>query len=66
MMKENVINPQKDAKYYTWYDSGWSSFMLKFMQSLEPRYFEDKEIIQSDMEEVNEIIFIESGNVSHT
>ena len=66
MMKENVINPQKDAKYYTWYDSSWSSFMLKFMQSLEPRYFEDKEIIQSDMEEVNEIIFIESGNVSHT
>ena len=63
MMKNHEGNPKNEAKYFNWTDSSWSSFMLRFMQCLEPRFFDDKEIIHCDMEEVNEIIFIEKGNV---
>ena len=38
--------------------------MLKFMQHLEPRHYKGQEIVHADMEEVNEIIFISTGEVS--
>jgi hypothetical protein len=38
--------------------------MVAVMQRLEPRQFLPSEIIYHDMEEVNEIIFIQTGDVS--
>ena len=38
--------------------------MVSLMQLLEPRLFQMNEIIFHDMEEVNEIIFVQQGDVS--
>lgn len=38
--------------------------MVALMQQLEPRLFQMNEIIFHDMEEVNEIIFVQHGDVS--
>ena len=51
-------------KYYTWQDTKWSSFMVSFLKNLEPRRFKKGEIIYRDLEEVEEIYFINSGDVS--
>lgn len=64
MFRDEQITSKRQSKYLGWQDSHWSSFMVALMQQLEPRLFQMNEIIFHDMEEVNEIIFVQHGDVS--
>lgn len=48
-------------KYYTWKDGLYSAFMMALMRNLEPRRFVKGDVILNDMEEVEEVIFVCSG-----
>ena len=61
---ETTLVNKKGTKYYTWQDSQWSSFMIHFIKNLEPRRFQQGEIIYRDLEETEEIYFVTSGDVS--
>jgi hypothetical protein len=39
---------------YTWEDTQYQSFMVKILQKLEPRFYQAKEFILEEGEEVNE------------
>lgn len=54
----------KKLKFLTWEDRTYSSFMIKFMQNLEPRQYYAGEVILRDMEEVEEIQFVIKGEFS--
>ena len=64
MIREEQVTNKRQSKYYGWNDVHWSSFMVAMMQRLEPRQFLPAEIIYHDMEEVNEIMFVQTGDVS--
>ena len=40
----------------------YQNFMIEILKSLEPRIFGDREIIYVELDEVNEILFIEQGD----
>ena len=42
------------ANFYEWPDTQYSAFMISILQSLEPRFFEPKEFIFEEEDEVNE------------
>ena len=50
-------------KFYTWKDNTYCSFMIKILQRLEPRLYEKDDIILKDQDEVEEIIFVQKGEV---
>ena len=47
---------------YTWSDTEYQNFMKMFLQSLEPRFLEEKEIILDEDDKCQEIIFIFKGD----
>ena len=52
-------NPESNSKQnpletYTWEDNIYQQFMIKILESLEPRFYELKELIFKEGEEVNE------------
>lgn len=47
-----------------WMDNNFQQFMLKLLMSLEPRSYQAQEFIFEQSEEVNEQIYITSGNIS--
>lgn len=47
--------------YYKWDDVMYQNFMIKILKSLEPRIFQRQETIYVELDEVNEILFIEQG-----
>jgi len=63
--KENPNKTDEDIKidysFYTWNDVQYQNFMIEILKSLEPRIFAPREIIYVELDEVNEILFIESG-----
>ena len=63
MMREDFVSVHKSTKYYTWKDSNWSSFMVAMMHFLEPRKFHENEQIYMDLEDVEEIVFVQVGEV---
>lgn len=46
---------------YAWTDRRYCSFMVRFLQKLEPRQFQKDDIILKDLEEVEEILFVARG-----
>mmetsp|Transcript_35740 Transcript_35740/g.26547 ORF Transcript_35740/g.26547 Transcript_35740/m.26547 type:complete len:97 (-) Transcript_35740:490-780(-) len=46
---------------YSWEDDKFQSFMIKVLQSLEPRFVTNKEYIYRENEDVEEIFFVMSG-----
>jgi hypothetical protein len=61
---------QKDRKegeakiehaFFKWDNEEYQSFMIQILKSLEPRRFEKMEIIYLELDEVNELSFIEQG-----
>lgn len=52
---------RKRSKNYSWNDSQYSSFMVAIMQSLEPRKFHKNDLILLDLDEVDEVLFVCSG-----
>jgi len=61
--KENPENgPVKiDYSFYTWDDVQYQNFMIDILKTLEPRVFAARETINFELDEVNEILFIEVG-----
>ena len=53
-------NPPK-LVFKTWDDKKYSSFMIKFMQKLEPRQFFKGDLILQDQDDVDEIYFVMKG-----
>lgn len=50
-----------DYSFYTWNDVQYQNFMIDILKSLEPRIFAPREVIYVELDEVNEILFIEQG-----
>lgn len=46
---------------YTWFDDSYRFFMLEILKNLEPRFEEKDTILIEELDEVNEIIFLEKG-----
>lgn len=61
--EENLQNPSK-RKLWNWEDLRYQSFMIKTLQKLEPRYYNPKEFILEEGEEVNEQVYIIAGSYS--
>lgn len=51
-----------DYAFFTWNDVQYQNFMIEILKSLEPRLFKAREVIYVELDEVNEIIFIEHGD----
>ena len=51
----------KDYPFYDWRDSQYQNFMLRFMRSLITRYFESDTCIYKELEQVNEVVFVQKG-----
>lgn len=54
---------QKDASYpyYSCQDSLYQNFMVDILRTLEPRFFKAKAMIYNELDEVNELYFIQRG-----
>ena len=50
-----------DYSFFTWNDVQYQNFMIDILKNLEPRIFSPREVIYVELDEVNEILFIESG-----
>lgn len=50
-------------EYYTWRDAQYRDFMIKIITSLEPRYEKKHSIFADELDEFNEITFINTGQV---
>ena len=53
--------PRIDYSFYTWSDLQYQNLMIDILGNLEPRKIDALETIYLELDEVNEIIFIESG-----
>jgi hypothetical protein len=49
--------------FYTWSDFHYRKFMEALLNHLEPRRVEKGVIIYDELDEVNEVIFIETGMI---
>ena len=56
LFKKPEVDQVKDGLvvFFTWDDQQYSSFMIRICQSLEPRYYEQKEYIFQEGEDVDE------------
>ena len=52
----------REYPYYDWDNSVYENFMIDLLRSLEVRSFEAKEIIIGELEECNEILFVQQGS----
>ena len=57
---ENKESIQKHC-YYTWGNSVFEKFMIDFFQNLNPVKILKKEMILVELEDINQVLFIESG-----
>jgi len=49
-----ALGNDKDNNLYAWADAQYSDFMIRILQLLEPRYFDPKDFIFEEGDEVNE------------
>lgn len=47
--------------YYSWNDVYYQNFMIEMLKQLEPIKFPPRETIHYELDEVNEILFIQKG-----
>jgi hypothetical protein len=59
--KDDAVRVRIDYSFYTWNDVQYQNFMIDILKSLEPRIFSQREVIYVELDEVNEILFIEQG-----
>jgi hypothetical protein len=57
-------NGRPERAFWGWEDNAFQQFMIKLLQSLEPRFYHKKQYIFDQGEEVNEQIYITSGSYS--
>ena len=50
--------------FYNWDDLNYANFIIDFLKILEPRQIGPKETIADELYEVNEILFLEQGQVN--
>ena len=53
--------PMSEQDFFSWDDQVYRDFMIEVLQNLEPRVEEKGTILYRELEEISEIIFIESG-----
>ena len=51
-------------KFFTWLDKPYSKFIMRMLAFLEPRFEPKNTILLDEMEEVQEILFINKGKVA--
>jgi len=56
----NEINPVFKS-HYTWNDQPYRDFMFDVLLSLEPCSYRNREVLFKELDEFNEIIFIDTG-----
>ena len=60
-MIQILVSPREHVVENTIKDLEYQSFMIQILKSLEPRRFDKMEIIYLELDEVNELSFIEQG-----
>lgn len=60
---DNMQDNSGIVKYFDWADKQYSSFMISFLQALEPRFFEPGEYIFEEGDQVDEHIFVISRDL---
>jgi predicted trehalose synthase len=60
---ESMIKVKKFHKYpyYTYENEMYSSFVISFMNSLEPSFYMKNEIIAKELDESLEVLFVDKG-----
>lgn len=56
----NLQSPHRQS-FYTWQHSEYQAFMITILQSLEPIRFAARTLIFNELDDVNEVVFIEKG-----
>lgn len=49
----------KDYPFFDWNEPIYANFMIDLLQKMETRYFEAFEVIYKELEECNDIIFVQ-------
>ena len=62
-LSEETIISGKTIPYYTWQDQIYRDFMMQILQKLEPRYMSKNQMIFEELDDINEIIFVQQGQV---
>lgn len=57
---QNNFSPNKNS-FYTWENNRYHSFMIAILQNLEPIHFQAKTVLYNELDDVNEVTFIEKG-----
>ena len=57
-------SPDEYSKFYTWYDPEYREFMLMTLQKLEPRFERKRTILRDELDEADEILFVNKGSVA--
>ena len=65
---ENIFQIEMDKSTsnhscYTWDNYNYRSFMIALLHGLQPRKYDKGELIYTQLEEINEVIFVERGNI---
>ena len=67
----NLVNSQapiwehyKHYPFYDWNNAVFQSFMLRILENLEERFFKANEIIYRELDESQEMYFVQSGRYS--
>ena len=60
-MNENDL--RKRTVYYSWDDEVFRDFMIELLHKLQPRFEREGEILFQELEEINEIFFVCTGQV---
>ena len=55
---------QAKILYYDWSDALFASFMMAVMQNLEPRQYQKDDIMMHEFEEVDEVLYVCTGEVT--
>ena len=56
----NYENKNKNS-FYTWFNFDYQNFMIEVLQKLEPIFIKSKTVMYNELDDVNEVTFIQQG-----
>lgn len=63
MFAQYFMIKKSSGQFYTWHDSEYKKFMLMIFEHLVPRCESEGTIIQDEFDEINELLFFNSGKI---
>jgi hypothetical protein len=63
LLKKNPNASLYNTHYYTWHDQEYRDFMYQLIQNLEPFCEKRNTVLKEELDEFNEIMFVNKGRV---